>query len=102
MTRTKIKGTGTKAASSPDSEPNFYNMPFVDGLAEQNYHGRQASNNMDDEVEPTKKKYENCPSCNEEKSALTDTLTSTSSPNKKKGTKKMVTKKNEGACRECL
>merc|ERR1712150_10742 len=30
MTRTKIKGTGTKGASNPDSEPNFYDMPFVD------------------------------------------------------------------------
>lgn len=29
MVRTKVKGTGFKAASSPDNEPNFYEMPFV-------------------------------------------------------------------------
>lgn len=29
MVRTKIKGTGFKAASSPDTEPNFYEMEFV-------------------------------------------------------------------------
>jgi hypothetical protein len=29
MTRTKIKGTRFKAASSPDSEPDFYAMPPV-------------------------------------------------------------------------
>lgn len=27
--RTKCKGTGLKAASNPDTEPNFYVMPFV-------------------------------------------------------------------------
>ena len=31
MVRTKIKGTGFKAASSPETEPNFYNMEFVYG-----------------------------------------------------------------------
>jgi len=30
MVRTKCKGTGFKAASDPDSEPNFYEIPFVD------------------------------------------------------------------------
>jgi len=29
MTRTKIKGTGFKAASSPETEPDFYHMPYV-------------------------------------------------------------------------
>jgi hypothetical protein len=29
MTRTKIKGTGCKAASSPETEPDFYKMPFA-------------------------------------------------------------------------
>jgi hypothetical protein len=29
MTRTKVKGTGFKAASSPDSEPDFWHMPPV-------------------------------------------------------------------------
>ena len=29
MQRTKVKGTGYKASSNPESEPNFYNMPFV-------------------------------------------------------------------------
>jgi hypothetical protein len=29
MTRTKVKGTKFKAASSPDSEPDFYTMPPV-------------------------------------------------------------------------
>jgi hypothetical protein len=29
MTRTKVKGTGFKAASSPDSEPDFWRMPPV-------------------------------------------------------------------------
>ena len=102
MTRTKIKGTGTKAASSPDSEPNFYSMPSIDSLAEQNYRDFQASNGMDDEAEPTKKKCEHCPSCNEEKSDRTDTRTSSSLPNKRKGKTKMVKKKNEDASRERL
>ena len=30
MVRTKIKGTGCKASSSPDSEPDFYSMPLLD------------------------------------------------------------------------
>ena len=30
MMRTRIKGTGIKAASSPSTEPDFYNMPFVE------------------------------------------------------------------------
>ena len=29
MMRTRIKGTGIKAASSPSTEPDFYKMPFV-------------------------------------------------------------------------
>jgi HSF-type DNA-binding len=29
MVRTKVKGTGYKAASSPEHEPNFYDMPAV-------------------------------------------------------------------------
>lgn len=29
MMRTKIKGTGFKSASSPDTEPDFYQMPFA-------------------------------------------------------------------------
>jgi hypothetical protein len=29
MTRIKIKGTGCKAASSPETEPDFYQMPYV-------------------------------------------------------------------------
>jgi hypothetical protein len=29
ITRTKIKGTGFKAASNPEQEPDFYTMPFV-------------------------------------------------------------------------
>jgi hypothetical protein len=29
MTRTKIKGTGSKAASSPETEPDFYRMSYV-------------------------------------------------------------------------
>jgi hypothetical protein len=29
MSRTKIKGTGYKAAGSPETEPNFYEMPYV-------------------------------------------------------------------------
>lgn len=29
MVRIKCKGTGFKAASDPDTEPNFYKMPFV-------------------------------------------------------------------------
>jgi hypothetical protein len=29
MVRTKVKGTGYKAASSPELEPNFYDMPAV-------------------------------------------------------------------------
>jgi len=33
MQRTKVKGTGYKAAASPDSEPNFYEMPFVQPLS---------------------------------------------------------------------
>jgi hypothetical protein len=29
MIRTKVKGTRFKAASNPESEPDFYSMPFV-------------------------------------------------------------------------
>ena len=29
MVRTKVKGTGYKAAANPEHEPNFYEMPFV-------------------------------------------------------------------------
>lgn len=29
MQRTKVKGTGARKASSPETEPNFYAMPFV-------------------------------------------------------------------------
>jgi HSF-type DNA-binding len=32
MTRTKIKGTGFKAASSPNSEPDFWRMPPVNAV----------------------------------------------------------------------
>jgi hypothetical protein len=32
MTRTKVKGTGFKAASSPDSEPDFWRMPPVNAV----------------------------------------------------------------------
>jgi hypothetical protein len=32
MTRTKVKGTGYKAASSPDSEPDFWSMPPVNPI----------------------------------------------------------------------
>lgn len=32
MTRTKIKGTGYKAASSPDQEPDFWSMPPVNPI----------------------------------------------------------------------
>lgn len=35
MTRTKVKGTKFKAASSPDSEPDFYTMPPVAAVANQ-------------------------------------------------------------------
>lgn len=31
MVRTRIKGTRTKGASNPDSEPNFYAMPSLEG-----------------------------------------------------------------------
>ena len=34
MMRTRIKGTGTKASMNPDSEPNFYQMPFVQPLSQ--------------------------------------------------------------------
>eukprot|EP00557_Chaetoceros_sp_GSL56_P009662 CAMPEP_0176477208 /NCGR_PEP_ID=MMETSP0200_2-20121128/490_1 /TAXON_ID=947934 /ORGANISM="Chaetoceros sp., Strain GSL56" /LENGTH=327 /DNA_ID=CAMNT_0017872983 /DNA_START=280 /DNA_END=1263 /DNA_ORIENTATION=+ len=33
MVRTRIKGTRTKGASNPDSEPNFYAMPSLEGTA---------------------------------------------------------------------
>jgi hypothetical protein len=29
MLRTKVKGTGARKASSPETEPDFYSMPFV-------------------------------------------------------------------------
>jgi HSF-type DNA-binding len=32
MTRTKVKGTGFKAASSPNSEPDFWRMPPVNAV----------------------------------------------------------------------
>ena len=35
MQRIKIKGTGYKASSNPKSEPNFYSMPFVFDLSQQ-------------------------------------------------------------------
>jgi hypothetical protein len=34
MVRIKIKGTGTKAASAPHQEPNFYALPPVPALME--------------------------------------------------------------------
>jgi len=34
MMRTRIKGTGTKAAMNPESEPDFYSMPSVKPLSQ--------------------------------------------------------------------
>jgi hypothetical protein len=32
MNRTKVKGTGPRQAGSPETEPDFYNMPFVEEI----------------------------------------------------------------------
>lgn len=34
MVRRKVKGTKIRASSSPDDEPNFYNMPFLTSLSD--------------------------------------------------------------------
>lgn len=44
MIRTKVKGTRFKAASSPDQEPDFYSMPFV----QPNGHDHVVSSSSDD------------------------------------------------------
>jgi hypothetical protein len=46
MIRTKIKGTGFKAASNPDCEPDFYSMPPVgNDCLEQEESGAESKNN---------------------------------------------------------
>ncbi len=34
MVRRRAKGTGYKAASDPDAEPDLHSMPFVDGASD--------------------------------------------------------------------
>ena len=37
MSRTRVKGTGVRTASSPETEPNFYAMPYVSEISTQRY-----------------------------------------------------------------
>ena len=53
MTRTKVKGTGCKAANNPEAEPDFYSMPIPKAMSEErsdvptnNYFYRSKSNEL--------------------------------------------------------
>mmetsp|Transcript_16927 Transcript_16927/g.25129 ORF Transcript_16927/g.25129 Transcript_16927/m.25129 type:complete len:420 (-) Transcript_16927:201-1460(-) len=37
IVRQKVKGTGIKAASNPETEPDFYKMPFVDRISDKKH-----------------------------------------------------------------
>jgi len=50
MIRTRVKGTGIKASSSPDTEPNFYTMPPVMPVQTLNF--AKSDNKMQAEVTP--------------------------------------------------
>jgi hypothetical protein len=61
MVRTRIKGTRTKGASNPDSEPNFYAMPSLEGTTSSENMAK--INMLTDTQEKYRYSYQRSPVC---------------------------------------